>query len=233
MPSAKVSIPAISRELEFIALHEEDARHIYNDAFKVEASLKELSIRVYDRADKDALALLIHLKAGVIRGVRGLIRVDWKRIGNGDWHVEGRIFMALGRKKGVGWVGLNIGCGEVGFRLIGWVCPRGGLDGRSQLAHTCQKKLPKLKVHLASEDRKRYPGWLGNGDAVVWLDKQMTQKMDRDDLQKEIATDARDRACWQAADRCCPGADHRCRTAGASRRFFKIANPLLKKLAEQ
>jgi hypothetical protein len=124
------------------------------------------------------------------------------------WRVEGPIFMARGRKKRIGWVGLSIDCGQMGPRLIGWVYPRrGGLDGRSQLAHTCQKKLPEMKVHLASEDSKRFPGWIGSGDGVVWLEKHLTQRISREELRKEIAI--------------------------KSKRFFKTAKPLLKKIVEE
>jgi hypothetical protein len=55
MPNPKVSVPAISREIEFIALHEEEAVDIYNSTSNVEASLKELSDRVFDRANQDAI----------------------------------------------------------------------------------------------------------------------------------------------------------------------------------
>jgi hypothetical protein len=208
MPNEKPTIPAISREIEFIARHTEEADEIRYNECVIEASLKELSDKVYDRANEDVHNLLSHLIMSVSTGSHGLVRIDWKNASKSSWRIYGDIFMARGRKKGIGWVGLNIGSGDERFSLIGWVCPRrGGLDGRLQFARACQKKLPEDKVHLASEDSKRYPGWIGNSDAVVWLDKPLTRKIGRDELQGEVATKAK--------------------------RFFGIAKSLLKTSAEK
>jgi hypothetical protein len=64
-----------------------------------------------------------------------------------------------------------------------------------------------MKVRLASEDSKRYPGWVGNDDSVVWLDKPLTREVSRAELQKDVTTKAK--------------------------RFFKVARPLLRELANQ
>jgi hypothetical protein len=201
MPTQPAFIPAISRELEFIAQHIDDAEDIYNEEVKVELQLKELSNRIYDRAEDDALVLLGYLKASLLSGIHGLMRVDWTNARDSGFYVWGPIFAARGRKKRMGSVGLYIGTGKVGFRLIGWLFPRGGLDGRSELAHACQKKLPGMKIHLASEDSKRYPGWVGNNDCVVWLDIPLTRKISRDELQNDVSI--------------------------KSKRFFKVAKLLL------
>jgi hypothetical protein len=79
--------------------------------------------------------------------------------------------------------------------------PRGGLDGRSELTRTCQKKLPE--VSLASE--KGYLGWSGNEDAVVWFDEKLTLKTSHEALQSKVGRQAK--------------------------RFFRFARPLLKELA--
>jgi hypothetical protein len=125
MSSAKVAIPAVSRELEFIGNHLDEAEDIYDEAFEVDASLKELSDSVYDRAEEDALKLLGYLKADLSHGVQGLVRVDWIKARDSGWAVWGPIFMARGRKRRIGFVGLCFAFGKFGFRLIGWVFPRG------------------------------------------------------------------------------------------------------------
>jgi len=209
-PTAKARLPAISRELEFIASRYEQADEILSDDIKVDTFVKDLTRKVYERANRDVLTLLNQSTESVSRGIRGAMRIDWdkepKIVDWSDvyWGRKGKIFMARGPKKEMGRVGLHVGSGNEGFRLVGWVFPRRvGLDVRAELAHTCKKQMPE--VHLASEHKRRYPGWIGYNDAVVWLDHSLSQNDDLGELQKKITTKAK--------------------------RFFKFAKPILKNLA--
>jgi|HubBroStandDraft_4_1064222.scaffolds.fasta_scaffold371081_2 hypothetical protein len=65
-----------------------------------------------------------------------------------------------------------------------------------------QCNLKNLKVHLVSDEADQYPGW---DDCVVWSKKNLTLKTSRDDLINEIAKE--------------------------TKRFFKIARPLMRALA--
>jgi hypothetical protein len=196
------NFPAISREVEFIARHTDEADAIYFEKIAVVPALKKLSDAVYDRADSDVLELLKELQDEVCRGVKSHVRVGWRRIKRGDWENSGSIYMARGRKKRIGYIGLFVGYGQMPLRLIAWVYPSGGLDGRRELTDSVRKKA-KMPVQLVSDNMQKYPSWTGDG--VIWFDKQVTLKTSRTDLASQLATMAK--------------------------RFFKLAKPLLKKLA--
>jgi hypothetical protein len=117
----------------------------------------------------------------------------------GDWEIYSETYWgAKGRKKSVGWTGLHVGYGKEGFRLIGFMKPRGGgLDGQKKLALACKKKIKQL--HLTRDDPKRYPGW---GDYVIWFDKKLDVQQTREELVAEMGKQAKT--------------------------FFKVAKPLLR-----
>jgi hypothetical protein len=184
----KVAVsPAVSRELKFIADNVDEADDIYQGRIKVEPSLKRLSDKVYERADADVSELLNELKEELSCAVKGVLRInDWRTYRRWSWGIWSPIYMARGRKKKIGSAGLTVDYGQEGLRAIGWVDPRGGLHGRTEFTRSCQKKFPK--VHLVSENAKRYPNW---NDVVVWFDEKLTLKTSRKDIRDEVATQAK------------------------------------------
>jgi hypothetical protein len=206
MTRTGATIPAVSHELQFISYHAVEADEILQGDIAVVPPLRELLQRVYDRANEDACKLLEDSLTSLQAGVRRLVRLEMTKPRGNPWEIYGALFAgARGRKRRIGGFGFHVGYGQEGFRLIGYLIPRrGGLDGRLQLVHACKKKLPKMKVHLAADDSKRYPDW---NNCVVWFSKDLHRKVSHQNLQREIAT--------------------------ASRRFFKVASPLLKKLSAE
>ncbi len=118
---SQLKIPAVSRELEFIATHADEAEDIRYGKIKIDPRLKHLSDAVYLRADSDAAELLNHLKDAISEGAIGVFRIDnWHK--SRDWEVYSEIYSgARGRKKTLGWIGLHVGYGKEGFRLIGFM----------------------------------------------------------------------------------------------------------------
>ena len=160
--------------------------------------MKYLSDAVYKRAEKDAEELLDQLKDSIEKGSNGLLRVNnWHW--SGSWDVWSEIYGGMKeRKKNVGWVGLYIGSGDEGFRLIGSMNPRlGGLDGRKKFALACKNKIEQ--IHLTRDYQKRYPGW---NDCVIWFERKLTLGASREELGADLRKQAN--------------------------RFFKVAAPLLK-----
>jgi hypothetical protein len=197
----KYPLPAISHEIHFIAQHTEEADAISNRHIKIDESLAKLSDAVYARADDDVAALLEELSAVVDLGLKDLLRTKWVRLSTGNRSINGSIYMPKGPKKRLAMIGLHVGFGSLAGKLIGWVYPKGGLDGRRNFARHCNLK--NLKVHLVSDNADKYAGW--EDDCVVWFRKNLTLKTSRDDLMNEIAKE--------------------------SKRFFKVAKPLMRALA--
>lgn len=181
-------IPAISHELEFIANHTDEADDIWDEAIEIDPDLRQLSNTVYERADLDAGKLLKYMSAAISEGADGVFRVDNWHWRLGKWEIWSEIYSGTrGRKKRVGSVGLDVGYGKVGFRLIGWMNPgRGGLDGRKRFALACKKRIEQ--VHLVSEYQKSYPGW---SDCVIWFEKKLTVQTSREELRAEIVEQAK------------------------------------------
>ena len=148
----KIAIPAVTRELDFIANHTEEADDIWDGNVKIDPLLKSLSDTVYKRAEEDACALLESLKDCMQGSSDGLRINNWHRPRE-SWEVYSDIFSgAKGRKKKIGWAGLHIGNGKVGFRLIGFMGPRiGGLDGRRKLAAACKKKMKEVTIRRETQ----------------------------------------------------------------------------------
>ncbi len=181
----RLSIPAFSRELEFWARHSDEADEVQGGNIEAEQSLIPLLDAVGERADQDVSELFKDIQKAVDAGLRGLLRVQWGRISFGSWQLRGLIHMARGPRKRIGSVGLYIRCSDVPG-IVGWVFPRGGLDGRRELAHACKGI---SGVHLASDRRKLYPDW-GNDDAVIWLDEKAAN-LSRSELCNQIQRRAR------------------------------------------
>lgn len=180
----QVKIPAVSREMEFIATHADEADDIWEgNVSSIQRSVKELSDAVYVRADNDVVKLLGQLKNAVEEGANGLLRLNSWHWPRWQWEAYSDIHLGMrGRKKVVGWVGLHVGHGKEGFRLIGFMTPRrGGLDGRKKLALRCKKKI--TAVHLTRDDQKRYPRW---NDNLIWFEKKLSLQTSLDELRDEL-----------------------------------------------
>ncbi len=196
--SKQLRVPAISREVEFIAQHTAEAGAVYDEEIRVPEAVKELTVAVYDRAEADVASLLRTLQAELSRTLQGLLRIRW--VGGdlgGRAEGYGPIYNAHGRKKQTGWVGIYLGHYDMALRLFGWVSPKGGLDGRRKLARACTGKIKGVRV--VSDHRKDYPEWVE--DCVVWFDRKLTLKDTRDELRTEVGL--------------------------CAKRFFKIANRYL------
>jgi hypothetical protein len=183
-----LKFPAVSPEVEFIATHSDEADDIWYDNVKVAPMVKELSDTVYSRADKDVERLLDNLASAMEKGAHGLFRINnwhWPR---DEWERYSDMYSGLrGRKKSVGWVGLHVGSGKEGFRLIGFMNPnRGGLDGRKKFTLASQKK--NKQIHLTRDDPKRYPGW---NDCVIWFEKKLTLQTTIEELASDVTKETR------------------------------------------
>jgi hypothetical protein len=188
---SQLRIPAISSELKFIATHTDEADDIRYGDIKIHPLLEHLSNAVYMRADKDVEDLLDYLKDNLEQAAKGrLLRTNnwhWPR-GEWPWEVYSEIYWGLkGRTKNLGWIGLHVGYGKEGFRLIGFMKPRGGgLDRRKKFAEACKKKIEK--VHLTRENQRRYPGW---SDYIIWFDRKLKLRISREELANEIRRQAK------------------------------------------
>jgi hypothetical protein len=136
--------------------------------------------------------------------VQGRLRIDWGKYPKlGDWEANVECYNAArGPRKKLGFVGLMVGRGEK---------TRGKLVAWVYPARGGEPGLKSFfrrcrenmpQVALASQ---KY-GWDDNDDCVIWFEKKLTLKTLRDELGSEIEVRAR--------------------------QFFKIAKPLLKKLAD-
>ena len=198
--TVRVSIPAISRELEFLAQHVDESDEIWEGDVEADENVLELFYEIYERAERDVLQLLNCVRGAVDTGLHNLLRIKWGRISLENWELNGVIYMPSRRsKKRIGSVGFYVECDKAP-RLVGWVYPGGGLDGRRELTRLCVKKIDG--VHLASDHRDRYSDW--PSDAVVWLDEKLVRQT-KDQLRKQVQKGARG--------------------------FFKLAKPMLKRLA--
>jgi hypothetical protein len=183
MTMTRLRLPAVSREMEFVATHAEEVNDILDGYSKIDPALFSLSKAVSERANKDVEELLDRLKDTLEQGVDGLLRINnWHRP-RWEWELYSEIYSgARGRKKRIGWAGLRIGSGKERFRLIGFMNPRrGGLDGQKKLALACKKKIKQ--VHLTRDEQKRYPGW---DDNVIWFEKKLKLGTSLQELEQEV-----------------------------------------------
>ncbi|HLW92171.1 MAG TPA: hypothetical protein VKS78_12855 [Roseiarcus sp.] len=193
-------LPAISHELQFIAIRKTEADDIYYEEVVVEPFLKRLSDSVHERAQRDMEDLLNSLKDVIGYAANGLLRVNdkWSSYAGWKWWTESDIYRGTrGRKSIVGRVGLCIGQGDEGFRLIGYFRRhRGGASKTWRFAQDCKKKIDR--IHLTEEKQTSYPGW---SNQLVWFTKELALNVWLDELQREIGREAK--------------------------RFFQVAKPLL------
>jgi hypothetical protein len=180
----QVKIPAVSREMEFIATHTEEANDVWDgNVQKIDPAVEQLSKAVYVRANNDVAELLKQAEGVVDEGAKGHVRLNnWHGTGR-DWYVYSEIYWGTrGRKKSIGWAGLQVGYGMQGFRLIGYMRPRrGGLDACKRLALACQKKIKG--IHITGDHYKKYPGW---PDSIIWFDKKLSLTTSLDELHREL-----------------------------------------------
>lgn len=183
---SEIEIPAISREIEFIANHADEADDIHDNAVQIEPpELKQLFTSVYRRADEGVKELLYGLGGAFQEGTSDYLRLEkWPKCKH--WQVSTSIH-SLGKKpRQIGYTGLLVGYGNIGLNLIGWVFPRGGLHGRKHLCYVCRKKF--AATHLASENPVRYSDW---EDCVIWFDEPLTLRTSREELRRALREQAR------------------------------------------
>jgi hypothetical protein len=193
----KVSVPAISREIEFIALNWPAVEEVLD---RDGEQLSELTNAVWERAQADVYKLFRALEVEMSEVVRGLVRIDWINTDRGaNWESWGSVFMPMGPKKRIAYVGFWLGEVPLALRLVGWIRPRyGGVDGRRRLVQQCERKVKG--VCLPYDYPKRYPS-LTEQHPVVWFDQQLSLTTALNTLAMDLRR--------------------------ASKIFFKAARPLL------
>ena len=72
---SKVAIPAISREVEFIARHVDEVHEVQEGNVQADKTLLALLDAVYERAARDVRELLNYLQQTLDAEVRGLLRI--------------------------------------------------------------------------------------------------------------------------------------------------------------
>jgi hypothetical protein len=167
--ATKVSTPAISREIEFIALNWPAVEEVLD---RDSGQLSELTNTVWERAQADVYKLCRALEAEISEAVRGLVRIDWANTDRGaNWESWGSVFMPMGPKKRIAYVGFWLGEVPLALRLVAWIRPRyGGVDGRRRLVQRCESRLKS--VCLPHDHPKRYPS-LTEQHPAVWFDEQL------------------------------------------------------------
>lgn len=179
--------PCISHELQFVATNSDEFYALLDDTIQISQDLKTIAEKVAEKADINAEEIVAATKNVLSHETESLLHIGWGNFSSNSWQIYGDISARRSKKK-IGLAGFNIGSGQERFRLIGWARSFGGLKGLQDLKHAC-RKVPG--VHLASEQSKRYPGWIGNNNAVVWLDLKLNSKTCFDDMQKAIAQTAK------------------------------------------
>lgn len=199
-----ISIPAISREVHFIARNNPIVEDIFDNAR--DGPVFELTNAVWKKARIDADFLLRKLEAGITEAAAGILRVEWANTNRGEyWEPWARVFMPRGPKRRMASLGLVLGHTKMALRLIGWIWPRwGGLDGRQELARVCSKKIGD--VCLPYEVPGRYPEWTED-DGIVWLDEQLSLRTSLQEISHTVSKRAR--------------------------AFLKVARPVLEELAHR
>ena len=198
-------LAAISREMEFIAAHEQDADDVYDGKLSVDPVTLDLVKVVYDRANQDAQAFLRATVSAVSVSTKGQIRIRWpKRASPFKWHRESPVSMPRGHWRRIGWagVGLDLSGSRNPIRVVSWVHPLGGLDGRRELAEACKKKLSG--VELVSDDPAKWPEWT---DTVIYDTRSIRRSTSRDDVLKAVGQ--------------------------AAHRFYRVATPVLHSISRR
>jgi hypothetical protein len=200
----RISIPAVTREMEFIAHNAVTADEILEK--ESETTLAILTDTVYARADSEVDYLLRELELAVSSAIGGVVRLNWVNTSRGlNWASWGKLYSPRGPLRRIGSAGLWLDHNLQPLRLIGWIWPRwGGLDGRREVVRLCRKKMKS--VCLPHEHPKQYKGWKED-DGVVWFDEQLGLRTSLDGLGQRLAKDAR--------------------------RFFKLARPVLQSLVDR
>lgn len=70
MKANGICIPAISREIEFLARHTDEAAEVTGDNIEADAGVRALLNAVSDRAERDVFRLLNKVKAALIRACK-------------------------------------------------------------------------------------------------------------------------------------------------------------------
>jgi hypothetical protein len=150
-----LSIPAISREVEFLARHSDEADEIWDDNIEADAVVRELLDDINERAKRSVLQLLNCVQSAVDIALHDLLRSNWGRISPEDWALRGVVYMsARGPKKTIGSAGFYIECRDVP-KLIGWVYTRGGLDGRRRRRREADPKESKAVLQSCQANPQR------------------------------------------------------------------------------
>jgi hypothetical protein len=203
MKAKEILIPAITREIEFCAYNVRTMEAILENENR--SALGTLTESVALRANQDTDKLLRAVEGRVSEALAGIIRLRWVNTNRAEnWWSWGKLYMPRGpMRRSMGQTGIMLAESPTPLRLIGWIWPRlGGMDGRRELVHVCRRKLKA--VCLAHENPRRYPDWTED-DGIVWLDEQLTLRSSFDDVVLTVSREAKT--------------------------FFRIAKPILRKLA--
>jgi len=199
----KVFVPAVCRELLFVSEHDDAVVAIEEGLLSVEPHIKELTTRVGERADAAVFELLKKLKDRVTAGTKGIFQLDWGRNPRREsWSMEGDIYSkSAKRKRRIGSLEVMIGSGELSPKKLVGSAWP-AKGGREALRGFAERCHQKMSsVDLAT---KKY-GWPRSQECVIWFDKTLTLKSQFEELGDAIEKQAR--------------------------QFFKIAYPLLTKIA--
>jgi hypothetical protein len=184
--------PAVSHELEFVALHGADVHDIIYGKIDVDPHIKKLTQRVSDRADEDANSLLSRLCQTIENAARKSFYVSSWHWPRDDW--EGWCDIQLrGRRRPRApcYVGLHVGYGQEEFRLIGFARMRkGGLDGQKKFENELREHKGFRNVHLADPKARatRYPKW---SNQVIWFECDLAPKLSFQKVEDLLAQRSR------------------------------------------
>jgi hypothetical protein len=184
MSTDMIELPAISRELDFIARHWKEAGDIYEEKLKVDDQIKTLTVALYDKATNESGNLLANAASIISQSAKEFARFKWSKFRKNDWELRSYIFQPRGGKTALATTGFNVHCTTAQApALVGWLTPRGNLDERRSFINLCS-----VKTVLVSDNDEQYPGW---SDTVVWfrieLDEDTTWKSVADSLAAEAA----------------------------------------------
>jgi hypothetical protein len=191
MAKSIITVPAISREIEFIAHHANDADAVRADKNFEPKWLKKLTDKVYVRADADVQELLLDLEDEITHVLNKIIHLPWKRYKFDWWEVNSPVYLSQRHRKEIGWLFLTVSFGTKSDpRIIGsFILNRGGQDALQRFSQFCRNR--KLRVHLVGDNRANYAIWEG-GDGIVWFDKKVSSKDSREALKREIGKSAKE-----------------------------------------
>lgn len=178
--------PAVSREYEFCSEYIDEVDAVREDKDRkiaIGEVERQLTKKVYERAERDVRDLLEQVGICVSRAANGIVRLDPQKRQSEDWDVSGRLYkIGGGRPKRLGWFSLFVGYrGSAPGKLLGLVHPVGGrYDELKSFADKSGFKLASAKY-----------GWPKSDDCAIWLDKKLTRRTSLEELRREVEAEAK------------------------------------------